>query len=37
MDCRKRRTVMLLSAERAQQIDFSDTYYESNLVVIIRK
>ena len=25
------------TAERAQQIDFSDTYYESNLVVIIRK
>ena len=25
------------TAERAEQIDFSDTYYESNLVVIIRK
>lgn len=25
------------TAERAQQIDFTDTYYESNLVVIIRK
>lgn len=25
------------TAERAQQIDFSDTYYESNLVIIIRK
>ena len=25
------------TAERAQQIDFSDTYYESNLVVIIHK
>ena len=24
-------------AERAQEIDFTDTYYESNLVVIIRK
>ena len=25
------------TAERAQEIDFTDTYYESNLVVIIRK
>ena len=25
------------TAERAQQVDFTDTYYESNLVVIIRK
>lgn len=25
------------TAERTQQIDFTDTYYESNLVVIIRK
>ena len=25
------------TAERAQQIDFTNTYYESNLVVIIRK
>ena len=25
------------TAERAEQIDFTDTYYESNLVVIIRK
>ena len=25
------------TAERAAQIDFTDTYYESNLVVIIRK
>lgn len=25
------------TAERAQQIDFTDTYYESNLVIIIRK
>ena len=25
------------TAERSQQIDFTDTYYESNLVVIIRK
>ncbi len=25
------------TAERAQEVDFTDTYYESNLVVIIRK
>ena len=25
------------TAERSQQIDFTDTYYESNLVVIIKK
>ena len=25
------------TAERAEQIDFTDTYYESNLVIIIRK
>ena len=25
------------TAERSEQIDFTDTYYESNLVVIIRK
>ena len=25
------------TAERAEQIDFTDTYYESNLVVIIKK
>lgn len=25
------------TAERAQQVDFTDTYYESNLVIIIRK
>ena len=25
------------TAERSEQLDFTDTYYESNLVVIIRK
>ena len=25
------------TAERAAQVDFTDTYYESNLVVIIKK